>query len=139
MADYYDAGKFGAVLAVPFSVTNATTGAANEDAKLAGGGTLVVMPKAGSVVGVSIRAAGAITAGTITAKPHKASTEYAEVGTPAPVVSSAAQGSYASVAPGALRFSAGDTVGISVTTTTTLDPTNTLDVDGLLFVQLDAS
>jgi hypothetical protein len=135
--DYFDGAKFGGIVAVPFSKTNLTTGEADTDLVLPGGGTLYVMPHSGSVVGVGIRAAGAITAGTITAKPHKASTEYADTGTPAPACSSAAQGSYGRVAPGALRFSAGDTLGISVSTTTTLDPTNTLDVDALLFVALD--
>ena len=137
MADHFDAGKFGAVVAIPFSHANATTGESNTDLTL-GQSTLAVMPGAGSVVGISIRAGGAITAGTITAKPHKAGTEFTEVGTPAPVCSSAAQASYASVRPKALTFDAGDTLGVSISTTTTLDPTNTLDVDAVLFVQLDA-
>lgn len=129
--------KHGPTVGIPFSKTNLTTGESNTDLVLAGGGTLAVAPKAGSVVGVSIRSAGAITAGTITATPHKASTEFAESGVPQPVLSSAAQASYATVRPRALRFAAGDTLGVSVTTTTTLDPTNTLDVDAQLFVVYD--
>lgn len=136
MADYFDAGKHGAILAIPFSAANVTTGESNLDLTL-GQSTLAVMPVAGSVLGVTIRTEAAITAGTITGKAHKASTEFADVGAPAPACSSAAQASYATVRPMAVRFAAGDTLGISVTTTTTLDPTNTLDVDAMLFVQLD--
>jgi len=136
MADTFDAGKFGAILAIPFSKADLTTGEANSDLT-AGQGTLHVMPVGGSVIGIGIRSNAALTAGTITAKAHKASTEFADVGAPAPACGSAAQASYASVRPGALTFDAGDTLGVSVTTTTTLDPTNTLDVDALLYVQFN--
>jgi len=138
MADYFDAGKFGAVLAIPFGKANLTTGESDADLTLEQS-TLAVVPAAGSVIGISIRSSAAITAGTITAKPHKAGTEYTDTGTPAPALSSAAQASYATVRPAALTFAAGNTLGVSVTTTTTLDPTNTLDVDAILFVQLNPS
>lgn len=140
MATEFDAKKWGAIIAVPFGAANATTGESNTDLTCAGGQTtLFVAPAAGSVLGISANC-GAVTAGTITLKPHKASTEYAEVGVPAPVLSSAndTNGTYATVRPDALRFVAGDTLGISMTSTTTLDPTNTLDVEAVLFVQLDA-
>ena len=136
MADTFDAGKFGAIIAIPFGKADLTTGESNSDLT-AEQSTLHIMPAAGSVVGVGIRAGGTITAGTITAKPHKAGTEFTDASTPAPAVSSSAQGSYASCAPGKLTFAAGDALGVSVTTTTTLNPTNTLDVDCLLFVQLN--
>lgn len=140
MTDHFDAKKFGAIVAIPFTLTNATTGNSNTDLTFGGGGgTLVVAPAGGSVVGISARANAAITAGTITLKGHAASTEFTETGAPAPVMSSAAQASYATVRPGAIQFDAGDTLGISATTTTTLDPTNTLDVDAVLYIQLDAS
>lgn len=138
MADYFDAGKFGAVVAIPFSKANLTTGESNSDLT-AGQDTLQVMPVSGSVVGISIRSNASLTAGTITAKAHKAGTEFVDAGAPAPACSSAAQVSYATVRPGAVTFAAGDTLGVSVTTTTTLDPTNSLDVDAVLFVQLDPS
>jgi hypothetical protein len=140
MADYYDGAKHGAILAIPFSLTNVTTEAANVDMVLpsSSASTLHVMPHAGSVVGISVRAAGAITAGGISARVHKAGTELADYGYPLPVCDATNQASYANVAPGAITFSAGDSLGLSVSATTTaLDPTNTLDVDGLLFVQLN--
>lgn len=136
MSDYFDAGKHGAVVAIPFGKANLTTGESNTDLTL-NQDTLAVMPAAGSVIGIGTRVNAAITAGTITAKPHKAGTEYAEESTPAPALSSAAQSSQATAAPGKLSFDAGDTLGVSVTTTTTLDPTNSLDIDAVLYVQLD--
>lgn len=138
MADF-NSGKHGSFMAIPFTLTNATTGLSNSDLVFAGGaGTLVCMPNAGSVIGVTAVTA-AITAGTITLKPHKNGTEYTDVGTPAPALSSTqdTNGTYATVRPNALTFAAGETLGISATTTTTLDPTNTLDVDAVLWVQLD--
>jgi len=136
MGDYFDAGKHGAVLAIPFSHANVTTGESNTDLT-AGQDTLHVMPYSGSIIGISIRANASLTAGTITAQAHSNSTEVTDTGAPAPACSSSAQVSYATVRPGAVTFSAGDKLGISVTTTTTLDPTNSVDVDALLFVQLD--
>lgn len=138
MADF-DSGKHGSFVAIPFTLTNATTGLSNSDLVFAGGaGTLVCMPNAGSVVGISGVTA-AITAGTITLKAHNGGTEYADVSAPAPALSSAADtnGTYGTVRPNVLTFAAGDRLGISATTTTTLDPTNTLDVDAVLWIQLD--
>lgn len=130
--------KHGFPLALPFSKANLTTGESNTDLLRADGvGTLWTAPKAGSIVGLEVTASAAITAGGITAKPHKASTEYADVGTPAPALSSAARGSYGVARARALRFAAGDTLGVSVTTTTTLDPTDTMDVSATLLVVLD--
>lgn len=139
MATEFDPGKFGAILAIPFTKTNVTTGAANEDLTFAGGALpYFVAPGAGSVIGISANCA-AVTGGTITLKPHIASTEFTDTGIPTTVLSSTADtnGAYATVRPGALTFAAGNTLGISATTTTTLDPTNTLDVDAVLFIQLN--
>lgn len=139
MATEFDSGKHGAYLAIPFTLTNATTGESNTDLKFGGGATtLFVAPGAGSIVGISANSA-AITAGTVTLKPHTASTEFTDTGVPAPVLSSTADtnGTYATVRPQALTFAAGDTLGISATTTTTLNPTDSLDVDAVLFIQLN--
>lgn len=138
MSDTFDVKKHGAIIAIPFSKANITTGAANEDLALGGAGTLFVAPRSGSIVAISASCA-AITAGTITLTPHSAGTELAVTGMPQPVLSSAADtnGTYATARPGAVTFAAGATLGISVTSTTTLDPTNTLDVDAVLFVQLN--
>lgn len=140
MADTFDAKKYGAYLSIPFVFTNATTGEAATDLAVSGGtSTGVAMPASGSVVAITAQCA-AITAGTITLNAHSASTEFTEAGAPAPALSSAndTNGTYASVRPGALTFSAGDVLGISMTTTTTLNPTNTLDGNAVLIVQLDA-
>lgn len=139
MATEFDSKKFGTFLSIPFTLTNATTGNSATDLTVAGGaGTLFVAPAAGSVVGVSAATA-AITAGTIALTPHSASTEFTEAGVPVATLSSTADtnGTVATAYPGLVRFAAGDTLGISATTTTTLNPTNTLDVDAFLFVQLD--
>lgn len=138
MATEFDGQKWGAYLAIPFAKSNITTGASNEDLGLAGAGTTFVAPAAGSIVGISASCA-AVTAGTMTLTPHSASTEIATTGVPQPVLSSAndTNGTYATVRPGAITFAAGATLGISVTSTTTLDPTNTLDVDAVLFIQLN--
>ena len=115
MATEFDAKKWGAVLAIPFTLTNATTGLSNSDLVFAGGGsTGFVAPGAGSVIGISARCA-AITAGTITLSPHKAGTEYAESGVPTPALSSAqdTNGTYGTVRPGALTFAAGILRGLA--------------------------
>ena len=136
MADTFDAGKFGGIVTVPFQKANCTTQLTDSDLTLLQS-TLAVAPAAGSVIGISIRSSGALTAGTITAKAHKAGTEYTDTSAPAPVISSTAQVSYATCRSGLLTFAAGDTLGVSVSTTTTLDPTNTADVDAILFIQLN--
>lgn len=139
MSDTFDTKKFGAMLSIPFTKSNLTTGESNSDFTVNGGvGTEWVAPRAGSVVAISA-VTQAITDGTITLKPHKAGTEYAEKGVPAPALSSTqdTNGTYATVSPGALTFAAGDRLGISAVSTTTLSPTNTLDVDAFLFVQLN--
>lgn len=137
MADNFNAQKFGMGFAIPFSTANATTGLSNADLSRAGGGTGWVAPKAGSVIAIGARSAAAITAGTMTVQAHSASTELTDAGAPSAALTSGAQASYAVVRPGAVRFAAGDVLGLSVTTTTTLDPTNTLDIDGELYVALD--
>lgn len=138
MSDTYDVKKHGAIIAIPFSKANLTTGASNEDLGLGGGGTTFVAPRSGSVVGISASCA-AITAGTITLTPHSDSTEIAVQGTPIPALTSDndTNGTYVNARPGAITFAAGARLGISATTTTTLNPTNTLDVDATLFVQLN--
>jgi hypothetical protein len=142
MADFYDPAKFGAIVAIHFIVANAVTNAANVDLTMGGNtNTLAVMPVAGSVVGISVKSTANVTAGTATFRAHLASTEFADVGYPAPVLSSAAtnsNASYASIRPGALKFTAGQTVGVSYVTTTDCAPTDTNDYDAILFVQLNA-
>lgn len=139
MTTEFDSKKWGAVLAVPFGAANATTGEDATDLTCAGGqSTVFIVPAAGSVLGISANCA-AITAGSVTLTPHKASTEFTQTGVPQPVLSSAndTNGTYATIRPGVLRFVAGDAIGISMTSTTTLNPTNTLDVEAVLFIQLN--
>lgn len=122
---------------ISFKIANATTGESNTDLSRDGGNTLWVAPKNGSIVGIGVACSAAITAGSATFRAHSASTEIADASYPAPVCSSANRHSYATVRPRALTFSAGDALGVSVTTTTTLDATNTLDFDADLYVILD--
>jgi acyl-CoA synthetase (NDP forming) len=136
----FDAKKFGSVVCVPFTLTNATTGNSNTDLKVAGGeNTLFVAPTSGSIIAITA-ACQALTAGTITLTAHKASTEFTQAGMPVAELSSTADtnGAVATAETGAVRFAAGDTLGISAVSTTTLNPTNTADVEAFLFIQLDA-
>jgi hypothetical protein len=136
----FDAKKFGSVMCVGFTLTNATTGNDNTDLKVAGGeNTLFVAPTSGSIIAITA-ACQALTAGTVTLQAHKASTEFTAAGRPVAVLSSTADtnGTVATAATGAVRFAAGDTLGISAVSTTTLNPTNTADVEAFLFIQLDA-
>jgi hypothetical protein len=140
MGDEFNAGKYGAIVAIPFFAANIVTNKSAEDLAMGGTNTLAVMPKAGSVVGISARLSAAITAGTLAFRAHKDGTEFAQSGYPNPSLSSTAgvsQESYASVRPGVLVFSADEGVGISYASSTDMAPTNTNDVDALLFVQLD--
>lgn len=138
MSDEFNAGKYGAIVAVEYAVANAVTNKTNEDILLAGGvNSLAVMPKAGSVVGISVRASADLTAGSATFRAHKAGSEFAQDGYPAPVLDDDNQGAYASIRPGVLTFDAGDGVGVSYTSTTDMAPTDTNDFNVLLFCQLD--
>ena len=140
MATEFDSKKWGAILAIPFGAANATTGESNTDLTAAGGQTTVfIVPAGGSILGISASCP-AITAGSVTLTPHKASTEYAHLGVPQPVLSSTndTNGTYGTIRPGVLTFAAGDAIGISMTSTTTLNPTNTIDVEAVLFIQLNA-
>jgi hypothetical protein len=136
MGDTFDP-KFGNAVALgPFTAANVTTGAADQDLALATVGTTITMIGAGSVIGLSLEPYGTVTGGSITAKVHKASTELAN--TPAPVSNETnTVGTYATVRPGAVRFAAGDKLGVSVSATTTLAPTNTVEVAAVLYVVYD--
>ena len=139
MADYFNSGKFGAIVCIgPFTNANCTTQESNTDMAIGQASTLVPMPSAGSLIGIAVRSTEALaTAGTVTFKAHKAGTEFADNAAPTAVITTAAQSSYGTVRPNAVTFDAGDTLGLSLTSTTTLDPTNTLDVDGYLYVKFD--
>jgi hypothetical protein len=136
MANEFDT-KHGNMVAIPFAKANAVTNQSNTDIALAGGNTIFVAPKAGSVVGLSVNASAALTAGTLSVRAHKDGTEFAQSGYPNPELTSSAQESYASVRPRALTFSAGEGLGVSYTSSTTLDPTNTNDIDAILYVVFD--
>ncbi len=137
MANEFAAGKHGAIVAIPFSVANAVATQTNIDLVMAGGGTLAIMPKKGSVVGLSARATADLTAGSFTLKAHKSSTEFPDVGAPTLTLDDTNQKDAAAVRPGILTFAAEDGVGVSYSSSTDVAPTNTNDLDALLFVQLD--
>ena len=139
MTDYFDP-KFGAIVPIPFGVANGVTNKTNED--LAGPGadanTLVLMPKSGSIVGISVQASAAVTAGTVTFRAHKDGTEFPQSGYPAPVLNATnGNESHASIRPGALTFAAGDALGVSYTSSTDAAPTDSNDYGAILWVQLD--
>lgn len=139
MADYFDPAKFGAIIPLHYQVANAVTNQTNTDLTVPGGAnTLHTMPAAGSVVGISIKASANVTAGTVTFRAHAAGTEFADTGYPAPVLDATnSNATYVAVRPGAIKFSAGGTVGVSYTSSTDAAPTNTNDYEAILFVQLN--
>lgn len=137
--------KFGSVVAIPFAVANAITQRTNTDMVLPGGNTLAVMPFAGSVIGLGVRASAEVTAGAATFKAHKDGTEFSDVG--AINVGIAANTDTTAVddletqgtcRPGVMRFNAGDAIGVSYSSSTDLNPTNTNDFDAVLVVMLDS-
>lgn len=141
MGDEFDAGKFGAVVGLPFGVANAVTAQTNTDLTASDAtyvNTLFVMPAGGSVVGISVQASAAVTVASAIFRAHKDGTEYAIAGYPAPTLDTTnTQQSYASIRPGVLTFSAGEGLGVSYTSTTNMAPTNTNDFTAVLWVQLD--
>ncbi len=123
------------IVAIPFSKANIVTAQTDTDLVLPGGNTIAVMPKAGHVVSVSANLNAAITAGgNVTIEVHKDGTELAESAAPVLTLTTAVQESYASVRARALQFSAGDGLGVSYSSATDTTPTNTLDLDCILYV-----
>lgn len=139
MADHFDAGKFGAIVPFTFYIQDATTGASDTDLQFTADTTTVTMPYSGSVVGISVGASADVVGGAATFKAHKASAEYADSGAPAVVLNETnSNAAYGTIRPGVLKFSAGQKVGVSVTTSSDLDPTNSADFTAVLWVQLNA-
>jgi hypothetical protein len=140
MADTFNP-KFGNMVAIPFTVSNPDTGASNTDIKVSSGiNSLVPMPLAGSVVGISVKGNDNLTAGTITVKAHIASTEWTDAGALSVQLTSASGSSnakYSSVRPGVMQFSAGNEIGVSYSTAAAYAPT-TIDFDVVLFVMFNA-
>lgn len=140
MSDFFDAGKFGAVVPIIFNTVNAVTNAANTDMIIATGATLVVMPVAGSVVGISVSGSTATETGTAAFRAHSSGTEITSLGYPNPTINTTnASTSYAAVRPGAISFAAGASLGVSYSSATDLSPTNTNDFVAVLWVQLNPS
>lgn len=140
MTDQFDAGKFGAIVALNFGVANAVTSKTNEDIALASAdaNVLFVAPKSGSVVGISVQASAEVTTDSFIIKAVKDGTEFAQTGAPAPTLSTTnTQQSFVNIRPGVLTFAAGEGLGVSYTSTTNVAPTNTNDLAVVLFVQLD--
>jgi hypothetical protein len=143
MGDEFNAGKYGAIFPLVFGVANAVTNQTATDLTLSDAtyvNTLAVMPKSGSIIGISVRASAAVTAGTAAFRAHKDGTEFSQTGYPNPALSSTAgvsQESYASTRAGNLTFAADEAIGVSYASATDMAPTNTNDFTVLLFVQLD--
>jgi hypothetical protein len=138
MADTFDAGKFGAEFGFMYGVTNATWSASNVDLTTPSGAKYFCAPVAGSVVGLSVVSSAAVTAGTATFKAHKYSTEYAGSSPTCGLneTGATALASYATLRPGVITFSAGDTLGVSYTSDATFAPTDSIDFSAVLWVQL---
>lgn len=140
MGQLFDS-KFGPITAIgPFYVANLDTALTNTDLLLGNitAETLTPgMPSAGTVVGLSVGASAAPSAGTATFSVHSAGTELP--GGPTAVVDSVTNTLESSgLAPSAraLTFAKGARLGISVTTTTNLAAT-TVDYRAMLWVRFD--
>jgi hypothetical protein len=137
--------KHGNVVAIPFTIENATVSTTAVDLALAGGNvTLVPMPFDGSIVGISARASTAIDTGSATFQVHKEGTEYSDqsalsvkIEATTDTTSDVDLETQGSVRPGVMRFSAGDAIGVSYTSSTDMDPTNSNDFDVILFAVLE--
>jgi hypothetical protein len=137
MADYFDSKKFGTVMVLgPFTRANITASQTNVDL-VCGQSTTVTVPYAGSVIAVAASTTEGVTGGSCIIRAHKASTEFTPLGYPAPTLNTTnTSGSYASIRPGAITFSAGDRLGLSIVTDATFTPA-TCELDGWLYVQLN--
>jgi hypothetical protein len=132
--------KAGQLMAYQFTVANAVTAQTNVDLVNGQAGiTLVTMPKAGSVVGLCAAASAAVTTDKCTFRAHKAGTEFAQSGYPAPILSSTTYDlkTWVTCNRGNLTFVAGDTLGVSYTSTTDMAPTSTNDYNVTLYVMFD--
>lgn len=133
--------KAGQLMGYTFFVANAVTAQTNVDLTHAGqaGITLVTMPKAGSVVGLTCTASAAVTTDKVTFRAQKAGTEFAQSGYPAPILSSTTYDlkSWVTCDRGNLTFAAGDALGVSYTSTTDMAPTSTNDYNVTLYVMFD--
>jgi hypothetical protein len=137
--------KFGSAVAIPFSKANVVAGQANVDLVLAGGNTLAVMPFAGSVIGLGVQASAEVTAGKFTVKVHKEGTEFPQAGALALEIAANTDTAVTSdlktsgqIRPGVMTFEAGDAIGVSYSSTTDIDPTNTNDLDAVLVVMFNS-
>ena len=138
MSDFFDAGKFGAVVPIVFNTVNAVTNQTNTDMIIATGATRVVMPAAGSVVGISVSTSTGCDVGTCAFRAHSSGTEITSLGYPNPTINTTnASTSYAAVRPGAITFSAGAALGVSYSDSTDFAPTDSNDFVAVLWVQLN--
>ena len=133
--------KFGPVVAIgPFYAANLDTNLTNTDLLLANVASETLspgMPAAGTVVGVSVGASAAPSAGTATFSVHSAGTELS--GGPTAVIDSATNTLESSGVVASARqhaFARGARLGVSATTTTTLAAT-TVDYRAFLWVRFD--
>jgi hypothetical protein len=132
--------KYGPVVGIgPFYVANLDTAQTHADLAIGQSGMTLTpgMPSTGTVVGLSVNASAAPSAGTAIFSVHLAGTEYS--GTPTATIDSATNTLESSGLCDSARkitFAKGARLGISVTTTTTLAAT-TVDYNATLWVRFD--
>ena len=141
MADTFHP-KFGSTVALNFIASNIDTGASgtNTFGTLPGTtNTLAVMPAAGSIVALAVKANGNVTGGTAAFNVHKAGTVYSQSSsllTTLTTASGASNKGYASVRANVLTFVAGDQIGVSYLSATDYAAT-TVDYDVIAYVTLN--
>lgn len=141
MADTFHP-KFGPTVALAFTASNIDTGASgtNTFGVLPDTtNTLAVMPAAGSIVALAVKANGNVTTGTSAFNVHKNGTAYAQASSLLTTLTTAAGSSnigYASVRAGVLTFAAGDQIGVNYLSATDYAAT-TIDYNAIVYVTLN--
>lgn len=140
MTDQF-AGRHGNLAMYHFHWLNLAAAATNTDGLLENvtGITLAVMPGKGSIVGVTVVGTAVVTAGEGVWTPHLAGTEYTDVSVPKVTLdTTTTNNGYATARPNAVKFVAGATLGLSVTTNAGFLPDGSAEFIGTLFVKFES-
>jgi len=131
--------KFGGYVAIPFGVANLDSSLTNGTMTI--GGTAaqnveIVVPFAGSLVGIGVKGNAAATAGTAAFTAVVDGTRYSSLAATVTTAAANTQKATATRDVGEIKFSAGATVAVQAVTSTTFAPT-TVEYDAILYIQLD--
>jgi hypothetical protein len=134
------AARHGGLAQYHFHWTNLAASATNTDGLLDNitGISLAVMLKAGSVVGLSATGSAVVTGDDAVFSVHSNGTELTDPQSPQVTLDTTTTNyGYDTARPQAVRFAAGDKLGVSVTTAAGFLPDGTAEFIAVLFVQFD--